>query len=260
MTTADPAITIDQMAQLISLLRGADSVELKATVPDNAIRSAITALDMDALDAQIRQVFFFDTPELALQQAGVVVRARRVQRRGEDSVIKLRPVVPNELPDELRASPALVVEVDAMHGGYVCSATLKRRIVKPLVRNVVAGEVPIRKLFSKEQRAFYKEHAPEGLALDDLRVMGPVFVLKVPFGADDYRRKVVAEMWLYPNGTRLLELSTKCAPADAFDVAQQMIEFLDGRGVVRDKDPQTKTKTALQFFAQELQAPDTPSA
>ena len=49
---------------------------------------------MDPLDAQIRQVFFFDTPDLALNQAGVVVRARRVQGKGDDSVVKLRPVVP----------------------------------------------------------------------------------------------------------------------------------------------------------------------
>jgi hypothetical protein len=32
---------------------------------------------MDALDAQIRQVLFFGTPDLALNRVGVVVRARR---------------------------------------------------------------------------------------------------------------------------------------------------------------------------------------
>jgi hypothetical protein len=35
-------------------------------------------------------VYFFDTPDLALDAHGVVVRARRVQRRGDDSVVKLR--------------------------------------------------------------------------------------------------------------------------------------------------------------------------
>jgi hypothetical protein len=34
----------------------------------------------------------------------VVVRARHVQRRGDDSVIKLRPIVPDELPAGLRQS------------------------------------------------------------------------------------------------------------------------------------------------------------
>ena len=84
-----------------------DSVELKLTVPEADQRSAVQALGMDPLDAQIRQVFFFDTPDLALYKKGVVARARRVQKKGDDSVVKLRPVVPHELPDEVRQSPNL---------------------------------------------------------------------------------------------------------------------------------------------------------
>ena len=33
------------------------------------------------------------------------MRARRVAQKGDDSVVKLRPVVPAELPPELRESP-----------------------------------------------------------------------------------------------------------------------------------------------------------
>ena len=36
-------------------------------------------------------------------------------------------------------------------------------------------------LYSKEQRAFYQAHAPEGLGLDDLSVLGPINVLKLRF-------------------------------------------------------------------------------
>ncbi|MDQ3122441.1 MAG: adenylate cyclase, partial [Actinomycetota bacterium] len=96
-------------------------------MPASDQRKAIAALELDPLEAQIRQVFFFDTPDLALNAAGVVVRARRIQGKGGDSVVKLRPVVPDELPESLRTSPNLVVEVDAMPGGYVCSAALKGR-------------------------------------------------------------------------------------------------------------------------------------
>jgi hypothetical protein len=49
------------------------------------------ALGVDPLEGQIRQVFFFDTPELALNAAGVVVRARRRQGEEADTVVKLRP-------------------------------------------------------------------------------------------------------------------------------------------------------------------------
>jgi len=56
------------------------------------------ALGMDPPDAQIRQVFVFDTPDLRLNKSGVVVRARRVQGRGDVTVIKLRPIVPASCP------------------------------------------------------------------------------------------------------------------------------------------------------------------
>ena len=41
--------------------------------------------------------------------------------------MKLRPVVPKELPDDLRARPDFVVEVDAMADSYVCSGSFKGR-------------------------------------------------------------------------------------------------------------------------------------
>jgi hypothetical protein len=62
---------------VLELVKGADSVEL--TVPESSQRATVAALELDPPDAQIRQVFFFDTPELALNKAGVVVRARRIQ-------------------------------------------------------------------------------------------------------------------------------------------------------------------------------------
>src|SRR3954470_24202725 len=78
-STQIPAFTDQQLPELISLIGGADSVELKLTVPDADRNSAVSALGMDPLDAYLRQVFFFDTPDLALDRAGLVTRARRSQ-------------------------------------------------------------------------------------------------------------------------------------------------------------------------------------
>jgi hypothetical protein len=90
-------LTGAQLEEMLSLASHADSVELKLTVPDSERRSIVTGLGMDPLDAQIRQVFVFDTPDLRLNKSGVVVRARRVQGRGDVTVVKLRPIVPGEL-------------------------------------------------------------------------------------------------------------------------------------------------------------------
>ena len=240
-----------ELEHLFALIKDADSIELKLTVPEPDQRSTVAALGMDPLDAEIRQVFFFDTPDLALNQRGVVVRARRVQRKGDDSVVKLRPVVPSELPARLRSSPNLVVEVDAMPGGYVCSASLKGS-PSTAVRKVIEKGRPLRKLFSKEQREFFTAHAPAGLGLDDLSVLGPIFVLKLKFKPDDFDQKLVAELWNYPDNSRILELSTKCAPAEAFQVSLDSKAYPGDRGVELSGDQQTKTKTALEFFSKSL--------
>jgi hypothetical protein len=247
-------ISDEDLERLLGLLRGADSAELKLTVPDSEQRSAVTALGMDPLDAQIRQVYFFDTPDLKLNRHGLVVRARRVQQRSDDSVVKLRPVVPDNLPAGLRKSKDLVVEVDAMPGGYVCSASLKGAPGNGGVKAAAAGDLPIRKLFSKQQRAFFATHAPDGIGLDDLSVLGPINLVKLKFSPSGYRRRLVAELWLYPDGSRILELSTKCAPAEAFDVAAETRAFLAKQGVDLSGEQQTKTSTALGFFSRNLKA------
>ena len=247
-----PTLSDAEHVELVSLIEGADSVELKLTVPDTELHSAVNALGMDPLDAQIRQVFFFDTPDLALNKRGLVVRARRVQKKGDDSVVKLRPVVPTELPGTVRSSTGFGVEVDAMPGGFVCSGSMKRALAAPGVREAVMGDRPIRKLFSKEQRAFYAEHAPDGVALDDLTTLGPIFVLKLKFTPEGLDRKLVSELWFYPDFTRILELSTKCAPGEAFQVAAEARAFLTKRGVDLSGEQQTKTKKALEFFSGRL--------
>lgn len=248
--TGERRLTDEQLDEVLRLVKDADSVELKLTVPATDHRSVVKSFDMDPLDAQMRQVFFFDTPDLALNAAGVVVRGRRVQGRDDDTVVKLRPVVPNNLSPEHRASPNFLVEVDAMPGGYVCSASFKGTPgSNKAVKAVAAGQKPIRKLFSKEQRSFYAEHAPEGIALDDLSILGPLTVLKLKFKPEGFDRKLVAELWFYPDGSRILELSTKCLPEEGVQAALEARLFLSKHGVDLSGEQQTKTRTALDYFA-----------
>jgi hypothetical protein len=250
---ATRAIKDEDLEAMLGLASGADSIELKLTVPEQSHRSAVEALGLDPLDAQIRLVCFFDTPDLRLNREGVIVRARRVQGREDDSVVKLRPVVPAELPAELRKAPEMVVELDAMPGGYVCSASMKARLKGASeVKKRLRGKHATRKLFTKPQRRFYEQHAPAGLELDDLEVLGPIFVLKLNSTPKNFGRKLCTEMWLYPDGSRILELSTKCAPSEMFQVAAEARGFLAGTGIDLSGRQQTKTKTALQQFSKTL--------
>src|SRR6185503_17934763 len=79
--TSETRLSDEDVAKVMGLIKGSDSVELKLTVPESEHSGTVSALEMDPLDAQIRQVFFFDTPDLTLYEHGVVARARRVQRK-----------------------------------------------------------------------------------------------------------------------------------------------------------------------------------
>jgi hypothetical protein len=250
-SVATPHLPDERLPELLGLIKGSDSVELKLTVPEEYGRSAAVALGVDPLDAQLRQVFFFDTPDLALDSAGVVVRARRVQGARPDSVVKLRPVVPGDLPADVRRQKGFKVELDAMPGGFVCSASFKGRPDRD-PRDAVAGGKRISRLFSKEQRRFYSAHAPEGIELDDLTPLGPVMVLKLRYTPKGLDRPLTVELWTYPDGARILELSTKTTPGEAFQAVAETRAFLLEKGVPLDGEQQTKTRTALEFFSREL--------
>ena len=237
-----------QLTEVLDLVGGSDSVELKVTVKDSDQRSALLALDMDVLDAEFRQVVFFDTLDLKLHKSGLVVRARRIPKGGE-TVMKLRPVRPAELAKNLRRSASFNVEVDAMPGSFVCSASLKGKADNSDVKMVLAGRKAIRNLFTKEQRDLYKSHAPKRLDLDTLTPLGPINVAKLKFIPKGYNRFLVAEVWFYPDASRILELSTKCAPDEAFQVAAETRGFLKKRGVNVMGEQETKTAKALHYFS-----------
>src|SRR3954447_19554962 len=235
-----------QLTEVMRLIKGANSVELKLTVPASAHRATIQGLPMDPVEAQPRQVYFFDTPDLQLFRAGVVVRVRRIQGGRGDTVIKLRLVEPDEIPVDLKNDASFNIEVDALHGGFVCSASFKGRSTGQEIRAAVSGKKKLSKIFSKQQRAFYREHAPAALDLDSLQALGPTFILKGRFdarmGLDGHQepRSIVAEVWLYPDGSRLLELSTKCLPREALSVAAETRAYLAAAGVPTTAAQETK--------------------
>jgi hypothetical protein len=60
---------------------------------------------------------------------------------------------------------------------------------------------------------------------------------------------------MYPDSSRVLELSTKCDdPQEAFLAAAETRAFLTQRGVDLSGEQQTKTLTALEFSSDRLAA------
>jgi hypothetical protein len=243
-----PTLSPEQVTEVLELIKGANSVELKLSVPMVSHQATIRAIGLDPVEAQPRQAFFFDTPDLALNRAGLVIRVRRTQGGTADTVIKLRPVDPAKIDAELRRSASFKVEVDVMPGGFVCSASFKGVCPTKQARDVTTGAAPLSSLFSKEQLEFFEAHAPANVSMDKLSVLGPTFVLKAKHQPTEFDRRIVVEMWLYPDGSRILEVSTKGTPAEAFQVGATFKAYLARIGVSLAAPQQTKTKAAMDFY------------
>ena len=250
--TAKPAVSAEGLLKIVQLGKGSDAIELKLSVPADEHRATIKSLGLDPVEAQPRQAYFFDTANLDLSKAGLVVRARRIQGGTADTVIKLRPVDPANIDPKLRRQENFKVELDVVPGGFVCSASFKGTCTGKDVLDMTAGKIPLSALFSKEQRAFYKEHAPAGMKLKSLVTLGPTFLLKAKHKPKDFDRGVTVEMWLYPDGSRILEISTKCLPQEALNVATEFKGFLARSGINISAIQETKTKNVLAFFSKNL--------
>jgi hypothetical protein len=242
----------DEIVAMFREMSDVGSVELKMTVPPEQ-RVALTGLKVDLLEGRIREVYFFDTPDLRLFKNGVVLRARRTQGAPDDTVVKLRPARVHELAAKFRNSPNLKVEMDITKGSYVVSASLKGQRPVGAVQRTVAGTDELAKLYSKEQRAFFEKYAPSEVGWDDVVTLGPAYVVVLKHTPPKFRRKLTVEQWHYPGEVPLVEVSTKCAPADAIVAASETVDFLAGIGLTPSGEQAPKTRKALEFFAAHLE-------
>ncbi len=231
-----------------------DSKLLRSNLQDVADRLASRGykLDVARIEALEEQRKTVQTRTEALQ-AERNARSKSIgqaKQRGEDIAPLMADV--ERMANELSAGK---VELDAMPGGFVCSASLKGTCTAQEVLDVTTGSTPLRSLFSKEQLAFYDAHAPAGIGMDSLVTLGPTFLLKAKHNPKNFDRRVIVEMWLYPDGSRILEVSTKSLPEEGFQVAAAFKAYLTESGITLTVSGETKTKAAMEFFARSLKAP-----
>jgi hypothetical protein len=238
-----------ELKKLLHQIRHAKSVEIKVSVPMAAHQRTVLGMGIDPVEAQPRHVYFFDTADHALNRAGLIVRARRIQGGTADTVVKLRPVDPAGIDAELKRSSAFKVEVDAMPDGkFVCSASYKGEATGEEVLEVTNGMQTVRSLFSKEQRAFYDAHAPKDIPMNSLLIQGPILTLKAKHRPKDFKRGMTIELWIWQDGKHILELSTKSAPAEALQAGVEFRNYLEAHGVDLKTKQETKTRTAMDKF------------
>ncbi|GIF08449.1 CYTH domain-containing protein [Actinoplanes siamensis] len=235
----------DQAGGARKLAAGADRVELKVVSSEPQCR----ALDLERHAVQHRRVFFLDTPDLALDRHGLIVRIRDMGDRPDDAVVKLRPMAAHTVPKWLRRKNTLDVEIDAMPGRRILSGSLKVRLGRGVVARAHAAGRPLAKLLPHSQRRLLASCGPAGLSLGDLMLFGPVDVHKYKVQLPGFDRPLCAERWTYPDGSAVLELSARCAVGKAPEVAARLTAALAAHGVGPAERQPTKTALTLRYFA-----------
>jgi hypothetical protein len=241
------ALPSDDAARMLELLKRSSSVELKVTLPFSD-RTILQHLGFDPVDAIPGQCYFFETADLELNKAGLMIRARRGPGGRGDTSFRLRAVDPAIIDRKFVHDANFKVEIDVMRGDYVCSASIRGRCTSADVYHAGEGNIPLVSIFSLTQKQFYDSYAPPQAAMDDLLPLGPAFLLKLTSQPMDFDRKMTVELWLNPDGSRVLELSTKGYPEEAFQLGAKFRAFLGQFHLMRETEARTRTSETLRSF------------
>ena len=225
-------------------------VELKVLL-DVPPGDAVAALQLSGGPVASREVYYLDTPDLALREQGILIRARIPAHGGAQLVVKLRTSVPRELPKSVARLPNLCVELDALpYETQWCASVRSRPRRLPLRPD---GRIGRRRrqgwghIFSADQQAFLARLAEDPALVAEIRPFGPASVRRFRGQAAGLPR-VAVESWTYPDGYRLVELSTKCAPRRAHHTAQQLRRLLVAHQIAPRRTQLSKTEISLRRF------------
>lgn len=238
---------------------GTDAVEIKITVrPEQELR-AERALQVNEDTADVRVIYFFDTPDLDLFESGVALRARLIKGDDDNSTAKFRPADPARIPQTWRTLEGFKIESDWVGDRVVCSASLTTPQRRDEISEVGEGKRPIEKLFSKEQERFLHEICGLDVDFGTLCVMGPIRVLRWKLEHEGFPHELTVEEWRLPDGDDLVEVSIKVAPSQAPSAREEFDRHLRTLGLDPMGAQETKTRTALEYFAGTLR-PSQPKA
>ena len=233
-------------------LAAMDAVEIKVTIrPDQELR-AERAMEVNEDTAEVRVLYFYDTPDHHLFNAGVALRARLVKGDADDSTVKFRPVEAARISRDWEQLEGFKLEADCVGDRVVCSASLSALQQRGEIDDVTKGKRSIDKLFSKDQERFLNEFYKGPVDFGRLRVMGPIRVLRWKLRHKNFPHELTLEEWRLPNGEDLVEVSIKVPPKKAPQAQKEFDKHLREFGLDPKGDQQTKTRTALEYFAKTL--------
>jgi hypothetical protein len=233
----------------VSAFRWTDAVEIKVTIrPDQELR-AERAMEIDEDTASVRTIYFYETPNLDLFNAGIALRARLIKGDADNSTVKFRSDQIEMVSPEWYRSEGFKIEADWVGGRAVYSASLTEDQKSDDIEDIAQGELAIDKVFSKNQERFFREVYQGSVSFGELRVMGPIRVLRWKLKHSNFPHQLTVEEWRLPNGNDLVEVSIKVPPEEAPEARKAFETHLETMGLDPQGAQETKTRAALKYFA-----------
>jgi adenylate cyclase class IV len=227
---------------------GVDEVEIKVTIrPDHELK-ATRAMQLHEHGAEVRVIYFYDTPNLELFDAGIVLRARQLSGDDDDSTVKFRRAAIGSIDASWKLFEGFKLEADCVGDEVIHSASLTVLQRRDEIDDVAEHKRPIEKLFSREQERFLGQFYPGRVDFGGLQVLGPIRVLRWQLQHSDFPHELTVEEWRLPDGDDLVEVSIKAAAEQAADARREFEEHLNALGLDPQGNQETKTRTALKFF------------
>ncbi len=236
------------LERMFTLVREVGQVELKFTVAEESYDAVRALLGIGV--ERVRNVYYLDTPDLTLRRHGVLARVRGGERLN-DSVVKLRPIDPDRVPTAMRRCEDFSVEVDVTPDSFVCSGALKQRLGRTSVERAVEGRSKLRTLFSDDQIALMDSRLSGRVTIDELDALGPVEVHRTRPRDGEPGDGLELQEWMYPDDSRLLEVSTRCTSTDLLQTALDAKALLDLHRITQSGPCPTKADTTLDYFTRQ---------
>ena len=219
-----------------------ETVELKLELADGSAALATLGLT-DSTATTTQDIWFYDTDALALFDAGVILRARKVHDGDDDATVKARPMLPEQTAPGWLALAGSKCEVDETLADAASSCSSTSTPSTGVIDDVAGGQ-PIANLFDADQLVFLGSLDP--VELTTLARLGPIPSTVWTLAVASLPAPLSLERWVLVDGTTLLEASFRVAHADAPAGMTALQAWASADGLVLAADQSDKTGVALQ--------------
>jgi hypothetical protein len=225
-----------------------DRAEIKLLAQHDKVPEAMAALKLTEPANKHYRVYFVDTKDLKLNGRGLILRLRDKGKKDPETeaTVKFRPDDQSKAPD-LALPKECKKETEWLVGkGQNLSYSLEQEI--PGTELLQNPSDNLAKLFSAEQKAFFKLVMNEEFDPVKLKVFGPIAAEIWEWDEPAVGDKVSSELWKLGD-QQIFELSRKTKLDGLKKKAEDFEKAFQNKGVAVDPDPKSKTHKALEYYS-----------